>query len=204
MDPPRRGTGVGPSARARQGTAKYFAQRRAVRHQGYFRYRRYADDLWLADLCRLPARERRQRRGIAARCRRDTPRQDRHDRIRQSSSRPDKQPARSRFYPGRFVERLGGGGCRLHGAARHRHADRRLGDPAGRLLRGRRVQAEFRAVPAGRHADQHRGPRHGRYHGALGRRHRAVPRGDDGDPLYGAGDPRDRATARPVPRPALE
>ena len=42
----------------------------------------------------------------------------------------------------------------------------------------------FRPVRAGRHADQHRDPRHGRHHGALGRRHRAVPRGDDGDPLY--------------------
>ena len=46
-------------------------------------------------------------------------------------------------------------------------------------------------------------PRYGRHHGALGRRHRAVPRGDDGDPLCGAGDAGDRAAARPVPRPAL-
>ena len=120
---------------------------------------------------------------IAAGGRRHPARQDGDDRVRQPPSRTDDEPARPRLLAGRLVERLGGGGRRLHGAARDRHADRRLGDPAGRLLRRRRVQAELWAVSAGRHADQHRDPRHGRHHGALGRRHRAVPRGDDGDPL---------------------
>ena len=41
-------------------------------------------------------------------------------------------------------------------------------------------------VPAGRHAHEHRKPRHGRHDGALGRGHRAVPRRADGDPVRAA------------------
>ena len=87
----------------------------------------------------------------------DPDRQNRDDRIRQPASRSDIASAQPAAHAGRIVERLGGGGRRFHGAAGDRHADWRLGDPAGRLLRRRRVQAELRAVSAGRHA--HRTPR---------------------------------------------
>ena len=50
-------------------------------------------------------------------------------------------------------------------------------DPERALARARAIDR------AGRHADQHRDARHGRDHGALGRRHRPVSRGDDGNPL---------------------
>ena len=75
--------------------------------------------------------------------------------------------------------------------------------PAGRLLRRRRVQAELWLVPACWHADQYRGPRHGRHHGALGRRHCAVSRSDDGHPLRTAGDAGKRAAAWSVSRAPL-
>ena len=57
----------------------------------------------------------------------------------------DAQPASSGAHAGRLVERLGGGGGRWDGAARHRLADQRLGRPAGRLLRRLRLQADARA-----------------------------------------------------------
>ena len=124
-----------------------------------------------------------QCRGPAKSGGRHPARQDHHDRVRQPPTRTDLEPARPRLHPRRLVERLGGGGRRFHGAVGDRDPNRRLGDPAGGLLRRGRVQAELWAVSAGRHADQHRNPRHGRHHGALGRRHRALPRGDDGDPV---------------------
>ena len=183
-------------ARERDRTAKRPAEGRAVRHQGHFRHRRHADDLRLADLYRLPAElatpaPRHCRARPAASC---SARRSRPNSPTAIPARPT-NPHDPGFYAGRLVERLGGGGRRFHGAARDRHADRRLGDPAGGLLRRRRVQAELWPVSAGRHADQHRSARHGRHHGALGRRHRAVPRGDDGDPLRGAGDAGDARRA---------
>ena len=83
------------------------------------------------------------------------------------------------------------------------HPDRRLGDPPGRLLRRRRVQAELRPVSAGRHAPEHRKPRHGRHDGALGRGHGAVPRRADGDPVRGAANAGAAAAPRAVPHDAL-
>ena len=55
----------------------------------------------------------------------------------------DRQSAQPGAYPGRLVERLGRGGRRRHGAARLRHADRRLDDPSRLVLRRRRLQAEL-------------------------------------------------------------
>ena len=52
----------------------------------------------------------------------------------------------------RLVVRLGRRGRRRHGAARDRHADRRVGDPPRLLLRHRRVQADVRPDPAPRRA----------------------------------------------------
>ena len=63
-----------------------------------------------------------------------------------------------------------------------RHADRRLGDPAGGVLRRLRLQAELRPLPDRRHEGQHRMARHDRRLCAQPRRHRAVPRRADGDP----------------------
>jgi hypothetical protein len=56
-------------------------------------------------------------------------------------------------HAGRVVVGLGGGGGRGHGAAGARHADQRLGDPAGRVLRRGRLQAQLRADPAPRHPE---------------------------------------------------
>ena len=124
------------------------AARAAARHpdrgQGPDRHRRHADRLRLADLSRPPAGGRRRLRRAGARRRRGRPRQDRDDRVRQLHAGQDRQPAQPGAHAGRLVERLGRGGGRRHGAARLRHADRRLGDPARRLLRLRRLQAELR------------------------------------------------------------
>ena len=57
----------------------------------------------------------------------------------------------------------------------------------------------FGLFAPGRHAHQHRNARHGRHHGARGRRHRVVSRGDHGDPLRAAGNAGNRAPPRPVP-----
>ena len=89
-------------------------------------------ELWLADLCAVigPRRTRPASRW------RGRP-------ARSSSARPsppnspdfhpgqDRQPAQPGAHAGRLVERLGRGGGRRHGAARLRHANRRLGDPSG-------------------------------------------------------------------------
>ncbi len=63
--------------------------------------------------------------------------QDRDDRVRQPSRRPDDQPAQSRAYAGWLLVGFGRSGSRRARAAGLRHPDRRFGDPAGRLLRRR-------------------------------------------------------------------
>ena len=86
----------------------------------------------------------------------------------------------------------GGGRRRFSGRAGHRHADRRLGDPARRLLRRRRLQADLRPFRAGRHEGQHRVAGYDRRLCPQHRGHRAVPCRADGDAL-----PADRR-ARPA------
>ena len=87
----------------------------------------------------------------AARGGRGHRRQDEHGRVRdglvhrEQRVRPDAQSARARPRPRRLVGRLGGRGRRGHRAHRARLGDRRLGAPAGRLLRRRRRQADVRA-----------------------------------------------------------
>ena len=59
----------------------------------------------------------------------------------------DAQSAQPRPYAGRIVVGLGGGGRGRHDSAGAGNADRRLGDPAGLVLRRRRDQAVFRLLP---------------------------------------------------------
>ena len=152
---------VSRSARRRSKTARRCdasaAERAAARHpdrgQGSDRHGRHADRIRLGDLCRPSPRRRRRLRRAGARRRRDRARQDRHDRIRLLHAGQDRQPAQPGAHARRLVERLGRRGGRRHGAARLRHADRRLGDPPGRVLRRRRLQAELRHDPARRRQD---------------------------------------------------
>ena len=109
--------------------------------------------------------------GIAAR-------QDRHHRVRPSRSGQDPQPAQSRAHAGRLVVRLGGRRRRGLLADRDRQPDRRLGDPAGELLRRRGLQAVVSAAADHRHemrvlASRHRRAvrRRGRRRGLRRRRH---------------------------------
>ena len=62
----------------------------------------------------------------------------------------DAQSAQSRAYAGRIVVGLGGGGRGRHDSAGAGDADRRLGDPAGLVLRRRRDQAVVPAAADGR------------------------------------------------------
>ena len=86
--------------------------------------------------------------------------------------------------PGRLVERVGRCGGGPYGAGRHRLADQRLGDPAGRILRRRRLQADpwphsaqRRAAPVA-HPRSRRGFRaHRRGRGPACRDHGGLRRG---------------------------
>ena len=106
---------------------------------------------------------------------RNPDRQDRDDRVRRARPPPGHaQSARSHANAGRLLQRLGGGRRRPDGAAHARHADRRLGDPPGLLLRRVRLQADMGI-------DQRRGreavlgnARHHRLVRARHRRHRAA------------------------------
>ena len=94
-------------------------------------------------------------------------RQDRDHRVRPSRSGQDPQPAQSRAHAGRLVVGLGRGRRRGLRADRHRQPDRRLGDPAGELLRRRGLQAVLSAAADRRHemrvlASRHRRPVRGR------------------------------------------
>ena len=88
----------------------------------------------------------------AARGGRGDPGQDGDHRVRLLLARQDAQPAQSRAHARRLLERLGRGGGRRHGAARARQPDQRLGDPAGRVLRRLRLQADAWPDPAQRRA----------------------------------------------------
>ena len=80
-----------------------------------------------------------------------------------------RNPQKPRAHAGRLVVGLGGRRRRGLLSDRDRHADRRFGDPAGELLRRRRLQAVVSAAADRRHqmrvlASRHRGPvrRYGR------------------------------------------
>ena len=65
-------------------------------------------------------------------------------------SRQDAQSVERAAHAGRIVAGLGGGGGGRARAGRARHADQRLGDPAGGVLRRRRLQAHARRDPVRR------------------------------------------------------
>ena len=78
-------------------------------------------------------------------------------------SRQDPESAQSRLHAGRLIVWFRRGGRRRLRAARDRQPDRRLGDPAGQLLRRRRLQAVVSAAADHRHemrvlASRHRRP----------------------------------------------
>ena len=81
---------------------------------------------------------------------RDHHRQDHDDGVCGERSDRDAQSAQSRPYAGRIVVGLGGGGCGRHDSAGAGDADRRLGDPAGLVLRRRRDQTVVPAAADGR------------------------------------------------------
>src|SRR5258705_371611 len=80
---------------------------------------------------------------------------------------------------------------------------RRPVDPAGALVGRGGVAGELCPVPPGGHAYEHRQPRYVRREGALGRGHRALPGGADGNPPRPPGDARAPAAPRFVPHDAL-
>ena len=137
-----------------------------------------AHDLRLEDPRGLDPAVRRDRRREAQGRRPADPGQDQHGRVRDGllhralGVRPDAQPVGPRPDPRRLRRRLGGGGRRLRGAARHRHRHRRLDPPARRRHRHGRRQADVRrGVPLRprRAGQQPRPGRPGHPHGA-GRR----------------------------------
>ena len=136
---PRRRARAG--ARARRGGAARAAARAAGRRQGRHRHRRHADRLRLADLRGPPPRARRGLRRLAARAGRGDPRQDRQTEFATYQPPVTVNPHDPDAHARRLVERLGRRGRGRDGAGRLRHPDRRLGDPAGVVLRRRRLQA---------------------------------------------------------------
>jgi Asp-tRNA(Asn)/Glu-tRNA(Gln) amidotransferase A subunit family amidase len=78
----------------------------------------------------------------------------------------DDQSAQSRIFSRRFLERIGRGGCRLHGAGGARHADRRVGAAAIVLLWDFRLQADLQHFQQSRRVAGRRKHRHDRLAGS--------------------------------------
>ena len=176
--------------RGRRDGAHRAAARRAVRREGHLRHGGAADRVRLPALRGPPAGQRQRRRRRAARGRRARPRQDGDDRVRLPHARRNAEPAPPGSHARRLVERLRRRRRRWHGPVRPRNPDRRIDDPAGRVLRRLRLQADLRLrqqrrrAPAGHGArhrrlvrPQHRGPRPrrgGPQHHAVGGAGRAL------------------------------
>ena len=92
-------------------------------------------------------RQRRRDRAGAQDRRRDRAGQGAHHGVRLLRSLAGAQSPQPRAHARRLELRIGGGGGRRHGADGGGHADGRLGQPAGGLLRHCRLQAEH-AQPA--------------------------------------------------------
>ena len=113
----------------------------ARRHQGHLRYGRHAHRVRDGVAPGPAAARGRDGRGAAAQGRRGDHGQDGHHRAGGVRPGQDHQPSRRAPHAGRLVERLGGRGRRMHGAARRGDADQRLADPSGVVLRRLRLQA---------------------------------------------------------------
>ena len=177
------GAGAGGGRVAARGPAGGAAARRARRREGHHRHRRHADRERLGAARRAAAGPGRDRGRHAAGGGGGDHGQDRDDRIRHLCARQDAQPAQSGAYAGRLVQWVGGRGRRGHGAARSRQPDQRVRHPAGRVLRGVRLQADPWPDPAPRRLPaledaRPRGPvrPHQRRHRAAGRAARRVRR----------------------------
>ena len=117
------------------------AARHCGRHQGHHGYRGFPDRDGLADLPGISAARRCGCGDAAEAGGRDHRRQDHDHGIRLHRSDADAQSAQPRPYARRIVIGLGGSGGGRHDPAGAGDADRRLGDPAGLVLRRRRDQA---------------------------------------------------------------
>ncbi len=146
----------------RSATRLHAAPRPAGRVQGHFRHRRFSDAVRLADLCRLSAARRCNRGRADAARRRNRSRQDGDHRDGLAGAVANAQSAQCRAYAGRLLVGLRRRRRRRNGADRLWHANRRLGDPSGRLLRRRRLQAVLSAHSAGRRERRRLASRHRR------------------------------------------
>ena len=129
--------------------------RRPRRRQGHRARRGAAHPRGIRAAARGARRRTGHRRGPAARRRSADRGQDRDRGVRRHGAGPHPQSAQRGAHARRFQQRLGRRGRRRDGAAGHRDADRRLDDPARRVLRSGRIQAELRADP-GRRGDPQR------------------------------------------------
>ncbi len=112
------------------------------RHQGHHRYLGFSDRDGLSrDLRRLAAARGCACRDDAEAGWRDHHRQDHDHGIRGQRSDADGQSTQHRSHAGRIVIGLRGSSGRRHDSAGTGNADRRLGDPAGLVLRRGRDQA---------------------------------------------------------------
>ena len=143
----RRGTARGGRGRSRLDAAA----RSAGRGQGHLRYRRSADAIRIADLCWISAAGRCGSGRPGAPRRRFGSRQDRDHRICLYGARGHPQSAKPCAYARRLVFGLGRSGRRSDAADRAWQSDRRLGHPAGGVLRCRRLQAVLSLDPDRRH-----------------------------------------------------
>ncbi len=155
------------------------AGRRRHRCEGRHPRRRPADRGWLAPAARLARGPGGERCAPAPGMRGTDRRQDCERRVRHGGTGRDPEPAESATHAGRLEQRVGGSGCSRARSAGARHADRCLGNPAGRLLRRRGLPADTRADPGGRRPAVCADPGRRR----LPRRRRRLARISRGGPL---------------------
>ncbi len=134
-----------------------------VGREGHHRDHQHAHRDGLADLRRASSAVRCRMRRASVSRRWLRARQDGDHRVRLFPSRQDGESVESAAHAGRLVVGVGGRGRGGTGPRRDRHADQWLGDPAGGILRCRRIQADERHDPAGRRARLQRDARSDRH-----------------------------------------
>ena len=142
-----------PPIAAPGGQGRRAAARRAGRHQGHHRHRRHADRERLplhraAARARTPPASRRCARAGAVIMGKTVTTE-----LATFTPGKTRNPHNPAHTPGGSSSGSAAAVGGRHGAARDRHADQRLGHPAGGLLRRLRAQADLRAHPAHRRAD---------------------------------------------------